>query len=214
MTSIDEQSWYGLIESNAVLKTYSPRETIHFQGRASEVIGLVKSGEVEAVSFSENGDEIWIEEFSEGDFIGHIAFLKDVPSQHELIAKSKVSLLLLPAPKMRELLSADESLRNEFMEAFAKRLNSVTVSLVGAYSMSVKERICAELMRLSHEIGIDPDKYIIRPNPVIVDMARRVNSTRETVSRTVSDLQKMGIVSREPGALIIQNLSKLETAFR
>lgn len=211
---MNKQSWYDLVKNNAVLKPYSAKEIIQFQGHKSETIGLVISGQIETVSYSEDGDEIWIEEVSEGGFIGHDSFLKDIPCQYEHIAKSDVSLLLLSTSKMHDLLSADELLLKDFIQDFSERLHSARDSLVGAHVMSVKERICAELIRLSHEIGIEPDRYIIRPNPGIADMARRLNSRRETVSRTVSDLQKMGVLSREPGALIIENRHKLKTAFR
>ena len=67
---------------------------------------------------------------------------------------------------------------------------------------------------MSNPIGVDPDRHIVRPNPVFVDLALRINSTRETVSRTVSELQKKGIVSREPGALVIQSPEKLKASVK
>jgi CRP-like cAMP-binding protein len=86
--------------------------------------------------------------------------------------------------------------------------------MIEAYTLSAKGRICAELSRLSRVIGKAPDTRIIRPNPVFVDLAQRVNSTRETVSRTVSDLQKKGILAREPGAIIIKNPTRLRDGIR
>jgi len=85
---------------------------------------------------------------------------------------------------------------------------------VEALTMSAKGRVCAELMRLSDPIGISPTKRIVRPNPVFVDLALRINSTRETVSRTVSALQKDGVVSREAGAMLIERPAALKAAMR
>lgn len=214
MGSISEQSWREFFEQNAVQKSYAANQVIDFQGEASDSIGLVNFGTIEAVVFSENGDEVWIDEFTEGNFIGHMSFLEASIRQFELIAKSDVSVSRVSVKKMRELMDTNKPLREAFTTDFAERLDAMTNSLVGAYSLSAKGRICAELLRLSNEIGIDPDKHIIRPNPVYVELARRVNSTRETVSRTVSDLQKMGILSREPGALIVQKPQKLAAAFK
>ncbi len=206
--------WWRLFEQNAVQKTYAPNQTLDFQGQASEYFGLVVSGSVEAIVLSENGDQIWIGEFKSGDFIGHMAFLGALPSQFELVTATQTTLYRLPAAKMRELMDADNTLQHAVINDFAKRLGRMTHSLVQAYALSAKGRICAELIRLSCEIGIDPNKHIIRPNPVYVDLARRVNSTRETVSRTVSDLQKLGILSRQPGALIVEQPQKLADAFK
>ena len=55
---------------------------------------------------------------------------------------------------------------------------------------------------------------IIRPNPIFIELAERVNSTRETVSRTVSELQKKGILAREPGAIIINDPDRLRQNIR
>lgn len=214
MGSISKQSWLDLFKQNAVQKDYSLNAIIDFQGRSSDSVGLVISGRIEAVVFSENGDEVWIAEFSEGEFIGHMSFLNEATSQFELVAKSDVCLARIPAQKLRNLIHIEEPLREALIQDFARRLDITSQNLVNAYTLSAKGRICAELIRLSREIGIAPDKFIIRPNPVCVELARRVNSTRETVSRTVSDLQKMGILSREPGALIIHNPKKLETVYK
>ena len=92
------------------------------------------------------------------------------------------------------------------------RLNSALIDLVNVHSLSVKGRICVELLQMGRPMGIDPDRYIIRPSPVFVELARRLNSTRETVSRTVSELQSKGILTREPGALIIENQDRLRDA--
>lgn len=86
--------------------------------------------------------------------------------------------------------------------------------LVEAVTLSSPGRVCAELLRLSHPVGIEPDKLIIRPTPVFVELAKQIDSTRETVSRTVSQLQKSGVLSREPGALLIHKPGALQARVR
>jgi len=208
------QSWWGIFEQHAVQKNYIKNQTLDFQEQTIDYFGVVTAGHVEAIVTSENGDQVWIGEFKTGDFIGHMAFLGDLPSQFELVTTSKTTLYRLSAVKARELMDIDTGLRDAVINDFATQLHVMTRSLVEAFALSAKGRICAELIRLSREIGIEPNKTIIRPNPVYVDLARRVNSTRETVSRTVSDLQKMGIVSRQPGALIVEQPDKLAGAFK
>lgn len=208
------QHWGNLFAQHAVQKNYTAGQTLDFQGQKSEYFSLVISGRIEAIVFSENGDEIWIDEYKAGDFIGHLSFLENTPSQFELVAASQASVYRLPRGKIRELMDDNIDLRDNILADLVQRLDVLTRGLTEAYALSAKGRICAELLRLSREIGIDPNKRIIRPNPVYVDFARRVNSTRETVSRTVSDLQKMGILSRQPGALIVEHPDKLATAFK
>lgn len=207
-------TWQNALKAVAAETRFPKGTAIHFQGERPTSIGWVAEGEAEAVYFSENGDEIWIGCYVEGDFVGHLALLNDTPNQYELIAKSELTLWVITPEALTRLLSQNADLRTALTEDFAKRLSSMSHSLIDAYALSAKGRICSELIRLSHEIGIDPGKFIIRPNPVCVELARRVNSTRETVSRTISELQKRGILTRQPGALIVENQDKLRRAFQ
>ena len=212
--AVSEKTWFERVEKAGVKKTYAPQDVIHFQGEEVTHICLVMSGTAEAISFSESGAEIWIGQYQTGDFFGQLSFLSGTPSQYELVAKTDLNILQITAQDMTRLIHSDEALNLDFTQDTARRLEALTLNLVDAYALSAKGRICAELLRISHEIGIDPGKHIIRPNPICVELARRVNSTRETVSRTISELQKMGVLSREPGALIVQSPEQLRVAFQ
>jgi len=50
----------------------------------------------------------------------------------------------------------------------------------------------------------------IEPVPVLSVLALTVQSTRETVSRTLNDLVKRGIVRREPHRLVVVAPHRLE----
>ena len=86
--------------------------------------------------------------------------------------------------------------------------------LVEAITLSAPGRVCAELVRMSKPVGIDPDKRVIRPSPVFLEVALRVSSTRETVSRTVNALLKDGVLSRETGAMLIHAPDALKSRIK
>ena len=50
----------------------------------------------------------------------------------------------------------------------------------------------------------------ISPPPVLSQIAMHVQSTRETVSRTIGMLQKRGIIRRDEGGLMIVAEHRLE----
>ncbi|MDB2439261.1 Crp/Fnr family transcriptional regulator [Hellea sp.] len=214
MLNLTDKAWYNHISSRSVTKTYQAGEAIHFQDEMSEHVGVVMSGRAKAVSYSENGTETWLGRFSEGEFFGHISLLTEKPVNFEISAETDISALIIPVKAMREMLNENGDISSALIKDLALRLDLMTRRLVEALTLSAKGRVCAELMRLSNPIGIDPEKHIIRPNPIFVELALRISSSRETVSRTVSELQKKGIVSREPGALIIQNTDRLKAAIQ
>ena len=184
------------------------------QGEETLKVGYILSGRAKAIAFSETGDATWMGYFRANDFFGHTALLSLNPPRFEIIAETDVEVLFVTAKTMESLLDEHETLGLDIARDLATRLDQMTNRLIEAYTLSAKGRICAELSRLSRAIGKAPDTRIIRPNPVLVDLAERVNSTRETVSRTVSELQKKGILAREPGAIIIKNPTQLRGGIR
>lgn len=214
MTHFNETAWYRALVDSSSRKLYSAGETIQFQGQAVETVGIVISGCATAIAYSENGNETWLGEYQEGRFIGLVSLLTNKYVSFELRAETDLILLAVPARRMLNLLSHHVSLANAVAQDLALRLGLSLSDLLNVHTLSAKARICIELSRLSLPIGLEPGKDVIRPSPIFVDLARRINSTRETVSRTVSELQKMGIVSRGPGVLIIQMPSHLEAAFQ
>ncbi len=51
---------------------------------------------------------------------------------------------------------------------------------------------------------------MIRPAPLHVDIANRASTTRESVTRALSELARQGIISRQGDALVVLDIERLE----
>lgn len=204
----------GQLEGIGRVQIASAGERLLFQGEPAAHIGFILSGRAKAVSFSDDGTETWLGRFEAGEFFGHIAFLTQSDVRFEVSAESDMRLRLIPIANIKSLLETAPELGEVFARDLAGRLDTMMSRLVEALTLSAKGRVCAELVRLSSPMGIMPNMSVIRPNPVFVDMALRINSTRETVSRAISELQKQGIIKREAGAIIIEKPDALKSAIR
>ncbi|MEP3889161.1 MAG: Crp/Fnr family transcriptional regulator [Hellea sp.] len=209
-----DQDWARALRPFGRVRSIAAGDLILFQGEAAEHIGIIISGRASARINTERGDETWVDQFEVDDFFGHISLLTQSPIDFEIKAETEVKALFVPIQKFKELLSSDKSFSAVLARDLAARLNIMMNRLVEAVTLSSPGRVCAELLRLSRPVGIDPGTLIIRPTPVFVELAVHINSTRETVSRTVNKLLKSGILSREPGALLIHKPESLQTRVR
>jgi len=182
-----------------------------FQGEFAEHIGIILSGRVFAQASTQEGYAIWLEEFGQNQLVGIESVFSGAPLGYELIAKTDVKIIYFTKEKFLALINSQPTAIELVLEEVASRLIQNTVRLIEANSLSAKGRICAELKRHSKPIGVEPDKFIIRPIPVFSEFALRVGSTRESVSRTVSDMAKFGVIERETGALIIPDMKKFDS---
>lgn len=214
MTAPPEHDWHDLISGRATTRLFKAGEIISWQHDEPEFVGYIVSGRAQAISYSENGDATWIGYFEPKQFFGQISLLTQSPTGFEVSAETDVTVLMIGTEAMRDILSNDSALMESLAANVASRLSDMTQRFVEAYTLSAKGRVCAELDRLSKVIGVAPETSIIRPVPIFVEVALRVNSTRETVSRTVSDLQKKSVIKREPGALIIEKPEQLKALIR
>lgn len=210
MDNIIGKNWFPEFESVSHLRHLKKNEIYAFQGEPLDKVGLLLSGKITATAFTADGAEIWLMEYVEGDFVGLLPFHTHDAVIYELRASHSAKLRDVSFKKLRELSQTYPELYDRLAKDVASRLDQALAQLLDVQSISVRGRICKELLRLSIPIGIQPDQSIIRPSPVFTELAKKLNSTRETVSRTVSDLQAKGYLSRKPGAILIHKPDSFE----
>jgi len=158
-----DQDWEAALMPHGRIRDISAGDSILFQGDISEHIGIINSVTASAQINTERGDETWVGEFNPDDFFGHISLFTQSPLDFEVRAESDVKALFVPAPKIEALLASETALSVTLVQDLGARLNIMMNRLVEAVTLSSPGRVCAELLRLSHPFGIEPDKFIIRP---------------------------------------------------
>ena len=88
----------------------------------------------------------------------------------------------------------------------ARRLEAMRRRMVETVLLTATGRICAELARLARMSS----DHVIRPIPVFSQLAVNAQTTRETVSRTVSLLLKRGVFKRVEDGLLLAAPHRLD----
>jgi len=77
-------------------------------------------------------------------------------------------------------------------------------------NFDVRKRLCAELIRLSRTTG--EGRIVVSPPPTHAEFAARISTHREAVTKTLSALEREGMISRTPTAIILTNAAQLRRA--
>ena len=194
---------YAAIRPHAKLRFVKANDIILNQDEAVTHLYFMIKGTADGFAYSESGTKFWVTEFNAGDIIGQAEIFASHKMGYEITAHSNVEMLVLPASAFLAMLERQNKLGIKVAENLSRSLQNVQARLVEMAIMPASARVCAELLRLSKPIGKTPDQRIVRPHPVYSNLALRVHSTRETVSRSISELEKMGIVKRSTGSIII-----------
>lgn len=153
-----------------------------------------------------DGRQAVLEDYVTGDIIGEIALVGTSGSNHEVVAVDLVEAAVMLAHVMVSLMSTHAQIALAISRRLIARLAEQNRRLAESSTLSAAGRVHAEILRLARASS----DLTIRPAPVLSQLAMHVQSTRETVSRTISALQKRGIIYRDDSGLMVVAEHRLE----
>jgi CRP-like cAMP-binding protein len=75
-------------------------------------------------------------------------------------------------------------------------------------TLAVRNRVHAELVRLARDHG--GNDAVIRPAPTHTEIASRISTHREAVTRELNRLEDLGLIVREGRSLRVHDLERLQ----
>lgn len=194
------------IAAHAAARQYAARAVILRYGDRLGHAWLVVAGRAHALVYGLDGQMVLVHEYRTGDFFGAVGATDAWPVEADVVAADPTRAACISAADFVMLVDRHRSLGLLLVRSLLEQLRAASARMVDRTTLSAPGRVYAELLRLAR-LG---DGTAIRPAPVHAALAVRVQSTRETVSRAVSALERRGIVRREDDALVIVAAQRLE----
>ncbi len=171
------------------------RAVIVHQGDHVGAIWLILGGRIALESASAAGRSSRLGAYGPGDWVGN--YLRPAPCRADIVALEPVTLLSFPSGRLPELAAGVPQLGLALASSFARQLEATLDKLDARSTLTSKGRIYAELIRRA-DGGLS-----LAPPPVVADLAQAAQTTRETASRAIGELERRGIVERDAQSLRI-----------
>lgn len=183
-----------------------PRGTVLWPIPGRDETTLLTAGLVQEVAYGREGAVLVLHQVAPGEFYGSLVGTAPAESgaQVEAVVDSQGAHFATSA--IVRLMESYACVGVAMTRQLAARVDAMRVRMVESAMLSATGRICAELLRRARRSS----DLTIRPVPVWSELAVSVQSTRETVSRTVSQLEKRGVLRREAGGLVVVAPHRLE----
>jgi CRP-like cAMP-binding protein len=185
---------------------YPVRAVILRQGDPCETAYLLIAGRARSMSTGSEGRVILLHEYSPGDLFGAVAAGEASDALADIIAIEDLHAGLFSDMDFLRLMEAYNCIGMTVSRTLLRHLRATVLRMVEQTTLTAAGRICTELLRLAR-LG---DGQTLRPVPNFSTLAVQVHSTRETVSRTISSLERRGLVRRAEDALILTAPHRLE----
>ena len=166
---------------------------------------IVAEGHARAVLFGENGREITLNTLKVADFFGETSLMDGKPCATNLVAHTDCLILVLDRASFIAHLSEYPQTALSLLTEMAERTRQAT-RLIGDLALrDVAERLTRTLIALGEEQGHPhADGVMIPYRPTQQDLANRVGTCRETVSRALSSMAKRGLVVSRGRSLLLR----------
>jgi CRP/FNR family transcriptional regulator, cyclic AMP receptor protein len=144
-----------------------------------------------------------------GGYFGELAAIDGQPRSAGILALIDATIACMPASVFLESVHKHADVREQLLRLLVARVRTLTQRINEFSSMQVKHRIYAELLRRSRADSTDPRRAIVSPPPVHSDIAARVSTRREMVTRELKALERAGLLAKRRGALVITSVPEL-----
>ena len=172
-------------------RSYPKGSVILFEDDPGDALYLVASGQVKVVLIGEDGREVILSVLGEGAFFGEMALLDDEPRSAHVIAMEDSIVLALRREDFRARLRASPEVAIALLKELSRRLRRADDQIGSLVLLDVGGRVAELLVRLADEEGGDR----ITRKLTHATIAQMIGSSRETVSRTMRDLQDKHLVT-------------------
>jgi CRP/FNR family transcriptional regulator, anaerobic regulatory protein len=180
-----------------------PRGSVMFRpGDVAQGFVVVLSGRIEVRLTAASGREILLYAVEPGESCVQttLGLMGDEPYSGEAIAVTEARVALIPRPLFLRLLDSDDGFRRFVMSAFGQRMAELTHLLEQVAFGRVEVRLAGALMDLAKDNVVEATQ---------AELAARIGSAREVVSRRLEAFERNGWVAVERGHVRLRDPDEL-----
>jgi len=190
-------------------RRYEPGEQIVSYLDASDDVFFIAAGDVCVTIYSTAGKAISFRNLGTGDTFGEYAAIDGEPRSASVEARTSCSIASMSAKEFRRLLRTEPVVTEAVMRALVRNVRYLTKRVYEFSTLAVNNRIQAELLRLANIAPREGAAARLDPAPTHAEIASRISTHREAVTRELNRLSRLGIIERKKGFLVVKDLDRL-----
>lgn len=176
----------------------------------SSDVYFVVNGRVKVLLYSAlEGKPVLFATLGPLEMFGEMAAIDGMPRSATVEAEEDCVLAVLPREQFLRLIHAYPAFSYAVMKQLVAQIRRLSDRVYEFSTLGVQARVYAELLRIAVLAGEENGQALLSPAPLLVDLAARVSTHREAVSRVISRLQDNGILRREGLNIRLLDIARL-----
>ncbi|MGQ0455557.1 MAG: Crp/Fnr family transcriptional regulator [Hyphomicrobium sp.] len=190
-------------------RRYEPGEPIVDYLDDTDDVYFIVAGDTRVSIYSVDGKAVTFCEMGPGEIFGEYAAIDGVARSASIEAKTSCLVASVSAAAFREVLKAEPSVAEAVMRHLVAKIRTLTTRIYEFSALAVSNRIQAELLRLAMLAPRSGKGARIDSAPTHAEIASRISTHREAVTREFSRLTRMGVIERKSDGLFVKDVDRL-----
>lgn len=182
------------------------RQVIYLPGDPGDRVFFINGGRVKCSKVTRDGKELTLAYRGAGHIFGELCVIDGTPRDEMAEAMKNAIITEVPRDLFKELLLSDSKLCFTFACIVGDRRRQIETKLEHLVFRDVQAKLAALLLELADEYGVEhEDGTQIGLKITHQEMANLIGSTRETISLTLAQFKKKGLLDLNGRTVILKD---------
>ena len=198
-----------VLDSSKSCQQFKKGETIFEEGTYPHGLYCISNGKIKVTQTGSDGREHIVHLSKDGDVMGYRAVLSGDKYSCSATALENSSVCFIHIKVFISMVEKDPKLAFKIIHLFSNELKVAERGITDIAQKSVKERLAQGLLLLKESYGFESDDATLNVAITREDIASIVGTARETVIRTLFELDREGTIHLDGKKIKILDQGKL-----
>lgn len=200
------------LKADRSINKYKKKQVVYSEGNHPARLFYISKGKIKAYRRNEDGKELIVGLYNEGDFLGYMPLLENSTYRDTAEALEDSELAIIPRSEFEELLGSNPGVMKKFMGILARNIDEKEEQLLALAYNSLRKKVADTLVTLYR-------KYNTQQDPAFrIDLSREnlaaiAGVAKESLIRMLSELKDEQLIALDGSRIRIMNFSKLEQMY-
>jgi CRP/FNR family cyclic AMP-dependent transcriptional regulator len=157
------------------------------------------------------GREVRLGDLAAGEMFGEIAAIDGEPRSADIVSVTDSVIASMSASLFWDVVYGYPPFCAAILRRLTRIARATTQRVVEFSTLPVRGRVLAELLRLARTSvpGLQHADAVIAPAPTHAEIASRISTHREAVTRVLNELERAKLIERRGCTLVIRDVAAL-----
>ena len=206
--SLDDAA-FAEVAQHCAIREYAAQELIIGHNDETFDVLFLLEGLARVSIYSADGQRVSFRDIATGTIFGELSAIDGQPRSASVEAIEPCVAAVMRRPQFLAAMANHPAFTMAVATHLTRQIRVLTTRVFEFSTMAVRQRVGAELLRLAEGVAQGKAHALMSPAPTHAEIASRISTHREAVTREFAWLEAQGFIVKEGRALKVPSLEKL-----